>query len=154
MIAHLLAVSIGFVAGLRTLTAPTAVSWAAYLGWMDLKGSPVAFMGYAWTPWVLTVLAIGEFIADQLPTTPSRKVPVQFGARILSGALCGAALGVVAGSLVIGSVVGVVGAILGTLGGHAARSALAQKFGSDRPAAFIEDAVAVVAALLIVAAFA
>jgi uncharacterized membrane protein len=154
MFAYLLAVSIGFVAGLRTMTAPTAVSWAAYLGWLNLNGSPVAFMGHTWTPWVLTVLAIGEFIADQLPTTPSRKVPAQFGARILSGALCGATLGFVAGSLVIGAIAGVVGAILGTLGGHAARSALAKRFGSDRPAAYIEDAVAIAAALSIVAAFA
>jgi uncharacterized membrane protein len=152
MIAYLLAASVGFVAGLRTMTAPTAVSWAACLGWLNLNGSPLAFMGYRWTPWILTVLAVGELIADQLPTTPTRKVPAQFGARIASGALCGGALGIVEGSLMIGSVAGIVGAIVGTLAGHAGRSALAKKFGSDRPAAFIEDAVAIVAALLIVSA--
>ncbi|MEX2296933.1 MAG: hypothetical protein WD715_05935 [Dongiaceae bacterium] len=27
---------IGLIAGLRTMTAPAAVSWAAYLGWLPL----------------------------------------------------------------------------------------------------------------------
>ena len=32
----LLALLIGVIAGLRAMTAPAAVSWAAYLGWIDL----------------------------------------------------------------------------------------------------------------------
>ena len=31
--------SIGVIAGLRSLTAPALVSWAAHLGWLDLRGS-------------------------------------------------------------------------------------------------------------------
>lgn len=154
MLAHLLVVSIGIVAGLRAMTAPAAVSWAAYLGWLPLGGTPLAFLGYRWTPWIVGLLAIGELITDQLPTTPSRKVPVQFGARILSGALAGAALGAVSGALAVGAILGAVGAAIGTLGGSAARGMLAAKFGSDRPAAIVEDIVAIVAALLIVGAFA
>jgi uncharacterized membrane protein len=150
---YLLSLSIGIVAGLRAMTAPAAVSWAAHLGWLKLDGSILAFMGYSWTPWVLTVLAVVELITDQLPATPSRTVPVQFGTRILSGALTGAALGSVAGSLVIGAVLGAAGAVIGTLGGRAARAALARKFRNDRPAALLEDAVAIAAALLIVRAF-
>jgi uncharacterized membrane protein len=46
-------------------------------------------------------------------------------------------------------VAGAVGALIGTLGGHALRARLAAAFGSDRPAAFIEDAVAVGGALLV-----
>jgi uncharacterized membrane protein len=150
---YLLCLSIGIVAGLRAMTAPAAVSWAACLGWLKLDASILAFMGYTWTPWIITVLAVVELVTDQLPSTPSRTVPVQFGTRILSGALTGAALGVVAGSLVIGAVLGVAGAVIGTLGGRAARAALAGKFGSDRPAALLEDVVAIVAAVLIVRAF-
>jgi uncharacterized membrane protein len=30
--------SIGIIAGLRSLTAPTVVSWAAHLGWLNLSG--------------------------------------------------------------------------------------------------------------------
>ena len=151
---YLLSLSIGVVAGLRAMTAPAAVSWAAYLGWLKLDGSFLAFMGYTWTPWVITVLAVAELVTDQLPSTPSRTVPIQFGTRILSGALTGAALGIAGGSLVIGAVLGaVVGAVIGTLGGRAARAALARKFGNDRPAALLEDAVAIAAALLVVTAF-
>jgi uncharacterized membrane protein len=149
---YLLSLSIGIVAGLRAMTAPAAVSWTAYLGWLKLDESILAFMGYAWTPWVITVLAVAELVTDQLPSTPSRAVPIQFGTRILSGALTGAALGIVAGSLVIGAVLGAAGAVIGTLGGRAARSALARKFGNDRPAALLEDAVAIAAALLVVRA--
>lgn len=150
---YLLSLSIGIVAGLRAMTAPAAVSWAACLGWLKLDESILAFMGYTWTPWVISVLAIAELVTDQLPSTPSRTVPVQFGTRIVSGALTGAALGTVAGSLVIGAVLGAAGAVIGTLGGRAARAALARKFGNDRPAALLEDAVAIAAALLVVRAF-
>lgn len=149
---YLLSLLIGIVAGLRAMTAPAAVSWAAHLGLLDLDGTWLAFLGFTWTPWIFTVLALVELVTDQLPTTPSRTVPVQFGTRILSGALTGGAIGVAAGSLAIGAALGVIGAVIGTLGGRAARGALAAKFGSDRPAAFIEDAVAIGAAALIVMA--
>ena len=89
---------------------------------------------------VLSVLALGEFVTDQLPTTPSRKVPAQFGGRVVSGAFCGAALGALAGSWPLGLVAGVVGAVAGTLGGAALRARMAAAFGSDRPAALTEDA--------------
>jgi uncharacterized membrane protein len=150
---YLLSVLIGMVAGLRAMTAPAAVSWAAYLGWLKLDQSMLAFMGYTWTPWVITALALAELVTDQLPSTKSRTVPVQFGTRIVSGALTGAALGIVAGSLIIGAVLGAAGAVIGTLGGSAARAALARKFGSDRPAALLEDVIAIAAALLVVGAF-
>src|SRR5208283_1630335 len=99
---YALAFLAGIVAGSRALTAPAAVSWAAHLGSLNLEGSWLAFMGYAWTPWVFTVLAIVELITDQLPSTPSRKVPMQFGARIVTGALSGATLGASAGSWIAG----------------------------------------------------
>jgi uncharacterized membrane protein len=65
------------------------------------------------------------------------------------GALSGAAVGAAGGSWVGGLAAGVVGAVIGTLGGRAFRAKLAAAFGSDRPAAFVEDAVAVGGALLI-----
>ena len=150
--AYLVALLIGVIAGLRTMAAPAAVAWAAQLGWLHLEDTWLAFLGYRWTAWVLTVLAIIELITDQLPSTPSRTVPLQLGARIVSGALCGAAVGASGGSAVIGAVAGVIGALVGTYGGAAGRSRLAAALGSDRPAAFIEDAVAVVGAALLVGA--
>ncbi|MBB3524022.1 DUF4126 family protein [Rhizobium redzepovicii] len=150
----LLALLIGVISGLRTMTAPAAVAWGAALGWFDLSQTPLAFMGYRWTPWIFTILAVTELVADQLPSTPSRKVPMQFGARIVSGALSGAAIGAASGLLFGGLIAGVIGAVMGTYGGAAARSRLAASFGKDLPAALIEDAVAVIGAVLIVGAVA
>ena len=137
------ALVLGFVAGLRAMTAPAAVAWAAHLGALDVAATPVAFLASPWARWILTALALGEYVTDQLPSTPSRTVPVQFATRILSGALCGAAAGGVGGSWIVGALAGAVGAVAGTLGGRAARARLAAAFGSDRPAAFLEDAVAI-----------
>lgn len=147
----LLSLLIGVIAGLRTMTAVAAVSWAARLGWLNLAPTGLAFLGHAAAPWVLTVLALGELVTDQLPATPSRTVPVQFGGRLLSGGLSGAAIGAGSGALVTGLVAGIVGAIIGTLGGSAGRGWLARVFGQDRPAALVEDAVAIGGALLVVA---
>lgn len=145
-----LALVIGIVAGLRAMTAPAAIAWAAASGALALDGSPLLFLGWRFTPWILTLLAGGELVTDQLPSTPSRKVPVQFGTRIVSGALCGAAIGLDQGAATAGLALGVVGAVIGTLGGAWARGRMAAAFGSDRPAALIEDAVAILAAVLVV----
>lgn len=146
----LLALLIGVIAGLRAMTAPTAIAWAAWLGWLDLSGSWLAFMGSVWAVGIFTILAAVELVTDQLPSTPSRKVPQQFGARILMGALTGAAIGVPSGNWIVGLIAGIVGAVIGTYGGAAARGKLAASFGKDPPAAFIEDAVAIIGAYLIV----
>ena len=150
MSVYVLALCIGIVAGMRAMMAPTAVSWAAHLGWLDLQGTWLAFLGFAYTPYILSVLALGELIADKLPTTASRKVPLQFGTRIVVGALCGAAIGTSAGAMVGGIVAGVVGAVIGTLGGSELRGRLARAVGKDLPIALLEDALAIGGAILIV----
>jgi uncharacterized membrane protein len=141
---------IGIVAGSRSMMAPAAVAWAARLGWIDLAPTWAGFMGSLWAVLLFSVLALGELVTDQLPTTPSRKVPVQFGGRIVSGAFSGAALGAAAGGAVLGLIAGAVGAVIGTLGGAGLRGRMAAAFGSDRPAALIEDAAAIVVALIAV----
>jgi uncharacterized membrane protein len=148
----LLALLIGVVAGMRAMAAPAAVSWAARVGWLNLAPTGLAFLGYPFTPWLFTALALGELVTDQLPTTPSRKVPVQFGTRLLSGGLSGAAIGAANGQLAVGVLGGVLGAVIGTIGGAAVRGRLAASFGRDRPAALIEDAVAIGGAFLIMSA--
>jgi uncharacterized membrane protein len=142
MTIYVLALLIGFVGGLRALTAPAAISWAAHLGWLQLSGTWLAFLGYAWTPWIFTILALFELVTDQLPSTPSRTVPPQFGTRLVLGALSGAAICAAGGSPIVGAVFAVVGAVVGTLGGRAVRGKLAAGFGNDHPAAIVEDAVA------------
>jgi uncharacterized membrane protein len=149
MMIFVLALLIGVIAGLRAMTAPALVSWAAYFGWLHLDGTWLGFFGNVWVRWILTLFALVELVTDQLPTTPSRTVPVQFGARIVAGGLSGAAIGAGSGNLVGGLIAGIIGAVIGTLGGRAFRGQLAKAFSSDRPAAFIEDAVAIGGALLI-----
>ena len=100
----------------------------------------------------MTVLAVGELIGDQLPTTPSRKTPLPFATRIIVGGLCGAAIAAQSGSFIGGFAAGAVGGIIGTLGGAEGRARLAAAFGKDRPAALIEDAIAILGAALIVGA--
>ncbi len=150
---YFLALAIGIVAGLRVMTAPAAVSWGAALGWLPVSETWAAFMGYRFTPWIFSLLALVEFVTDQLPSTPSRKVPQQFGARIVSGAFCGAVVGTAGGSLIGGLIAGSIGAVLGTLGGYEARKRLVAAIGGkDGPIAILENAVAVILGLAAVAA--
>lgn len=146
-----LALVIGIVAGLRAMVAPAALAWAASLGLVPLQGTWLAFMGWRFTPWIFTLLAAGELVTDQLSSTPSRKVPVQFGARILTGGLSGAAIGYAANAPLFGLLLGVIGAIIGTLGGARLRARLAAAFDDDRPAAVVEDVLAIGLAALVVA---
>jgi uncharacterized membrane protein len=134
---------IGAASGLRTLMGLAAVSWAARFGILPLEHTWLAFLGFAFTPYILTLLAIGELVNDKLPKTPSRLIPPQFIARIVTSALCGLAIGISGNGMLIGVVAGIIGAVAGTFGGAKARSLLARTFGRDLPAALLEDAVAV-----------
>jgi uncharacterized membrane protein len=151
MTIYILALLIGVVAGLRAMTAPAGVSLGAYLGWLPLAGTWASFMGHWLALLIFGILALVEFVTDQLPSTPSRKVPQQFGARIVCGAFCGAIIGTAGGSLAGGLVAGAIGAVLGTLGGYEARKRLAAAIGGkDLPIALLEDLVAVLLALWVV----
>jgi len=83
--ALLLPFGIGVVAGLRSMTAPAIVAWAAHLGWISLSGSHLAFIGSAWAVGIFTLGALAEFVADQLPTTPARTTAGPLAARIVMG---------------------------------------------------------------------
>ena len=127
----LCAVVFGIVAGMRSMLAPCAVSWAVWVGILSVDATPLAFMGYKYTRIIFTVLALVELIADKLPTTPSRKAAGPFVARIVSGALCGATIGAARNAIVMMAVLGAVGAVAGTLGGAAGRAKLAAAFRRD-----------------------
>jgi uncharacterized membrane protein len=148
---YVFAFLIGVIAGLRSLTAPAVVSWAARFGWLHVENTWLAFLGFAATPYILSVLAIGELIADKLPNTPSRKAPPGFITRIVTGGLSGAAIGATSGSWMFGLVLGIIGAIAGTLGGYELRSRLVKATGGkDLPIALLEDAIAIGGAFLVV----
>ena len=146
----LLAFLIGIIAGLRALTAPTVVSWAAHLGWINLADTPLSFLSSPITVGILSLLALGEIFNDKRPTTPSRLVPPQFIARVVMGGFAGAALGLSHGPLILGLLAGAAGAVAGTYAGAKCRGLLAKAIGNDLPAALIEDVIAVGGGLLIV----
>jgi uncharacterized membrane protein len=147
-----LALGIGIVAGLRSLTAPTAVSWAAFLGWLKLEGSPLAFMGSRWAVVIYTFLALLEYVADLLPRTPNRTTPGPLITRIVLGGVSGAALTISAGhSFVPGALLGGIGAVIGSFGGYQARKRLVRRLKvRDAAVAIPEDLIAIILAYLIV----
>ena len=141
------ALLIGLVAGLRAFTAPALASWAAYAGILPVSGTWLGFLTSPWAVLAFTLMALGEFVTDLLPSTPSRTVPVQLTGRLTSGAFVGAAVGVSAGMTLVGSLAGLLGAFIGAYGGKAARAGLARAFDSDSSAAVLEDTAAVVLGL-------
>lgn len=147
----LCALLIGMVSGMRAFTAPAVVALAARFGYLTLIGSLLGWVGATWAVALFIVLAIGEIITDKLPNTPSRKAPISFAVRILSGAFCGACLGTATPYAIAGAIAGALGAVAGTIGWHAIRARMATAFGRDLPAALLEDALAIGFGILAIA---
>ena len=131
----LLALGIGFVSGLRTMTSLAALALSRGLAVWGI---------------VLGLAALGEYVADASPKIPPRTALPSIVVRPLSGAVAGWFISSWhGGSPVAGAVVGVIGALIGTYGGHAARVAAIDKIG-PLPAAIAEDVVAIALAALLV----
>jgi uncharacterized membrane protein len=147
-----LALGIGSVAGLRSLTAPAAVAWAAHLGWLNLQGSSLAFMGLTAAAVIFSLLAIGELIADKLPGIPKRTAMAPLLARICTGALCGACLAVAANrSLLPACLLAGLGGVVGAFAGYEIRRRLvSQLHFRDFIVAVFEDLIAIGLACFIV----
>jgi uncharacterized membrane protein len=150
-----LAFAIGVIAGLRTFTAPAVVCWAAHLGWINLHGSHLAFLGSIITVMVVTLLAIFELVHDKLPKTPNRTTPGPLGARIVLGALSGAALAIAGGQgALLGAILAIVGAVVGAFGGYQVRHQIVTQLKvNDIVVALTEDLIAIGGGLLIVTRF-
>ena len=149
----LMALLIGVVAGLRSLTAPAVVAWAGFLGWINLQHTWASWMANIITVVILSVLAVGELVNDKLPKTPARTAPPIFAARIITGGFSGAVIGAAWHWTFTSLGAGVIGAVLGTLGGYHARKALvAIRNGQDLPIALLEDAVAILGGFAILVA--
>ncbi len=153
--ALLLVFGIGIVAGLRTMTAPAVVAWAAYLGWINLSGSHLSFMRSIWAVALFTLGALAEYVVDLLPNTPPRTGARGLTSRIVTGMLAGACVGVAGGaSPWLGAAIGVIGAIAGAFGGYHVRGGLVRSLRVPDPVIAIpEDLVAIVLGLLLVSRF-
>jgi uncharacterized membrane protein len=151
----LLAFLIGVIAGLRTMTAPAVVAWAANRHWLNLHNSPLAFMGSTAAVVVFTLAALGELVVDKLPSAPNRTQLLGLIGRSVLGGLSGAAVAASgAQSIAPGAVLGVAGAIAGAFGGYEVRKRLVRALKvPDLVIALLEDAVAIGGGLLIVSRF-
>ena len=151
----LLAFLIGVIAGLRSLTAPAAVSWAAHRSWINLHNTPLSFMGMTAAVVVFSLGALAEIIADKLPSTPSRLKPPGLIGRIVFGGLSGACLSLAGSqSIAIGAVLGAVGGVAGAFAGYEVRTRLVKALKvPDLVIALLEDAVAIAGGLFIVTRF-
>lgn len=150
----LFAFLIGVFTGLRSLTAPAATAWAAYLGWLKLE-RPLSLIGSLPSVIIFTILAIGELVADKLPKTPSRTAPMGLIARIVMGALVGACVAAGGGQgAITGALLGAVGGIVGAYAGYQARTRLVKALGTpDIYIALLEDLVAIGGSLWVVSRF-
>jgi uncharacterized membrane protein len=146
---------IGIVAGPRSFTAPAAVCWAACLGWLNLHGSHLAFMGSIVAVVIFTIFALAELVGDKLPKTPSRTTPMPLIFRVATGALSGAALGIAGSqSVAFAAPLGAIGAIAGAFGGYQVRHKLVTSLHvRDYGVAVLEDVLAIGCGLLIVSRF-
>jgi uncharacterized membrane protein len=151
----LLVFGIGIVAGLRTMTAPAVVAWAAYVGWINLPSSYFNFMGFVLAAGLFTVGALIEYVVDQLPSTPARTTAGPLAARIVMGMLTGACLAIAGGaSPWVGALLGALGAISGAYAGYQARVRLVRGLRvPDAAIAIPEDLVAIGLGLLLVSRF-
>jgi uncharacterized membrane protein len=147
-----LSVCIGIVAGLRAMTAPAAVSWAAHMGWLNLQGSPLAFMGSTIAVAIFSLAAIGEYVTDKLPKTGSRTAPPALIARLVTGGLSGACVSFSGGqTLMVGAILGAIGALIGAFGGYQVRTRLVKALNvKDIFVAIPEDLVAIGFAFFVV----
>ena len=134
MTALFLALGIGFVSGLRTFTPVAAVL---------LMRSGILGI-------IAAVAAVGEYVVDGLPNTPSRTQAMGLSARIVSGAFVGWIIATMHdGSGIFSAIAGIAGAVIGAYAGHAARLAAIARIGRY-PAAIVEDLVAIGLAAVIV----
>jgi len=154
MLSYASALGIGFVAGLRTFTAPAAVAWGAHLGRLHLHGSPFAFMASTAAAVILTLLALFEYGYDLSPIARRRTEPGSLIARIVSGGLCGACFFASAGqSWIPGALLGGAGGVIGAFAGYQARKRLVTALKvKDAMIAIPEDLIAIGLAYVIAVA--
>jgi len=147
---------LGLATGLRALTPIAMACWFAHLGYLPVQGTWAAWTAHTASVAVFSVLALGEYIGDKLPTTPNRIAPGPLVARLILGALVGAIAATalkgagLEGALlgIVGALIGTVGALIGAFGGFTIRRDLVEHFGSrDWPVALVEDLVALACAV-------
>ena len=140
----LLIAALGFFTGLRTFTPIAVLCWFAYMhmllftGWRNFTASLIAVI-------LFTAAALGEYIGDKLPKTPSRLSAMGLGARAVLGALCGLLLAQpLAFAWPLAILTGAVGGVAGSYIGYFIRTRAVRALRSpDWPVAVVEDIVTI-----------
>lgn len=130
-------IGIGVVAGLRSMTACAALTWAASSRTMRIDWIPTGTRPRG----VATAAALAEMAGDKMPFAPDRRIAPSVLARLAIGAVGGAALAGREAPLAAGALAGMAGATLGTLLGRAARGGTTRS-AADWARALTEDVVA------------
>lgn len=140
----------GAVAGLRSMTAPAAVSQLARRG-LPVGARSIEFLNSVVSMRTTLALAAGELIADKLPFVGSRIKPPSLIVRAVSGALSGAAVtSAKKKSILPGILIGAAAAIGASFAAYELRKRAAKALHvPDSVVAVAEDAVAVGAGLLV-----
>ncbi len=143
---YVLVLMLGVLTGLRTMTPMAVLCWFAYVPGHIPSEAPLmltgwrSFASYLASPVVFSLAAIGEFIGDKLPKTPSRTSPVGLLGRIVFGVFIGVLIAPrVGGHHYLKGITGGIGAVLGTYGGWWLRTRLSERIGKDWPIANLED---------------
>ena len=140
------ALSLGAVAGMRSMTALAILShYAEQYQDPPVQGTPLQLLGTPDTATLLKVAALGEMVADKLPITPDRTMAPSVAFRALSGAAVGAACTAREEGLeTAGAIFGAVAALAATYGMHRLRKSLGESTGLPNVAlGLMEDALAV-----------
>ena len=137
--------SFGFVAGMRNMTACAVLAWAA----SDCRTRGNLIPAGPGARALATAAAVAEMAGDKMPFAPDRRIPPSFAFRLAIGAVGGWALAGRRASPETGALAGVAGTIAGTLLGRATRGPDSRTM-PGRAKGFVEDAVAVGLAVLVI----
>ena len=141
---------LGVVTGMRSMTALAVLCWFSHRGDLPLDGTWASWAAKLPTAIIFTILALGEFVADKLPKTPNRTALGPLLARVVIGGLIGAIVAAgLEGSGVEAVILGGGGALIGSFGGFLIRREIVSRTGGkDWPVALVEDASAILCAVL------
>lgn len=140
---------LGFGTGIRSMTPPAAVSWAASSKRMPLPATlPFSLLAQRWITTFLFLAAAGEYFVDKLPFTPPRTARGPLMGRIAVGGLVGAsACAAEDESIAFGIITGGVAAAAGAHVGQGLRSRLTDAGMPAVPVAIMGDLLAVALAV-------
>lgn len=139
------ALGLGAVAGVRSMSAPALLSRAASRGAVGgIEDTPFALLASPKVARILTLLAVGEAVADKFSGAPARISVPGLAGRMASGALVGGALFAAAGRRgAVGATLGLLSATASSYPSYYLRVGMQERLGAPNWAlGLVEDALA------------